>query len=160
MRRQRRPIEVRLRASDVVAAGQAIKRRAKSGGSGPRLRVRVRDDGRIRARVLEFSRYHTPPVLVGRITAGLRGGLLTATVRESYLEVIIPRVFVGLALFMALVCVALLAAGDLTNPGVYVCGVGAAGLGLLGYILGRLRHDSFRHDATRLEQAVRNAARQ
>ena len=91
MRRQRRTVEVRLRAPDVVTAGQALKRRATE------TRVRVRDDGRVRARVKEFSRYNVPPLLVGRITAGPGGGVLAATIRESYVEVVIPRVFVGLA---------------------------------------------------------------
>jgi hypothetical protein len=158
MRRQRRSIEVRLRAADVVTAGQALKRHAKAAGSAPRLRMRVRDDGRVRARAVEFSRYNTPPVLVGRITPAPGGGILAATIRESYVEVLMPRLFVGLALFMAVMCGALLVAGEFTNLGVYVCGIGGTVFGLIGYALGRLRRSSFHHHADRLERAVRAAA--
>lgn len=158
MRRQRRPIVIRLRVRDVSAAGQELARHAGQ-HAGERLRLRVRDNGRVRARLGYPTRYTTPPVLVGRIAEGPDGAELTATIREGYTELGMPRLFLGLAVFLGLVCVALLAGGDFTNPGVYVCGIGGAALGLIGVVLGRMRRTSFAHHADRLEQAVRAAAR-
>ncbi|MEU7876286.1 hypothetical protein [Dactylosporangium sp. NPDC049140] len=158
MRRQRRPVVVRLRVHDVNAAGEDLARHAGQ-YAGERLRLRVRDDGRVRARLGMSTRYNTPPVLVGRITGGPEGAELTATIREPYTELGMPRLFLGVAIFLGLVCIAILASGDFTNPGVYVCGIGGAALGLIGVILGRMRRTSFNHHADRLEQAVRGAAR-
>jgi hypothetical protein len=158
MRRQRRAVVVRLQGQDVNAAGQELARNAGK-PAGERLRLRVRDDGRVRARLGLPTRYNTPPVLVGRITSGTHRAELTATIRESYTEVGMPRLFLGVALFLGVVCIALLASGDLTNPGVYVCGIGGLTLGAIGAVLGRMRRTSFNHHADRLEQAVRAAAR-
>jgi hypothetical protein len=158
MRRQRRPVVVRLRVHDVSAAGQELARHAGQ-YAGERLRLRVRDNGRVRARLGYATRHNTPPVLIGRIAGGPDGAELTATIREPYTELGIPRLFLGVAIFLGLACVAILASGDFTNPGVYVCGLGGAALGLIGVVLGRMRRTSFDHDADRLEQAVRAAAR-
>ncbi|GLL07617.1 hypothetical protein [Dactylosporangium matsuzakiense] len=158
MRRQRRPVVIRLKVHDKSAAGQDLARHAGQ-YAGERLRLRVRDNGRVRARLGYSTRYNTPPVLVGRIAVGPDGAELTATIREPYTELGIPRLFLGIAVFLGLVCVAILASGDFTNPGVYVCGIGGTALGLIGLALGRTRRTSFDHHADQLEQAVRAAAR-
>jgi hypothetical protein len=158
MRRQRRLVVIRLSVHDVSAAGQELARHAGQ-YAGERLRLRVRDSGRVRARLGYSTRYQTPPVLVGRIVGGPGGAELTATIREPYTELGVPRLFLGVAVFLGLVCVAILASGDFTNPGVYVCGIGGAALGLIGVVLGRMRRTSFEHHADQLEQAVRAAAR-
>jgi hypothetical protein len=158
MRRQQRPVEVRLAATEVGTAGQLLKEHANEAPNEPRLGVRVRADGRVRARFVASSRYSMPPLLVGRIAAEPDGAVLAATIHESSVEVFVPRLFVGLAAFLAVVLAGLLSAAEFTSPGVYVCGFGGAVLALLGYGLGRLRRASFRRQADRLEEAVRAAA--
>jgi hypothetical protein len=168
MRRQRRDIEVRLPLGDVAAAArvlnersaraQPLARRPTPGtSSGPPLAVRVRDDGRVRARIAEYRRLSWPPRLAGRITDGPSGTVLVGTIKESRNEVALPRLFTGLALLTAAAFVGLLATKQFTNPGVYICGIVALASGGLGYGLGRLRRVSFRIEADKLEGAIRQA---
>jgi hypothetical protein len=168
MRRQRRDIEVRLPLGDVAAAARVLnersaraqplsRRRTPDAQSGPPLAVRVRDDGRVHARIAQYSRYNSPPRLAGRIIDGPSGVVLDATIKESRNEVAVPRMFIGLAVFLAATFVALLSTKQFTNPGVYICGFTMLAFGGLGYLLGRLRRTSFRAEADKLEHAIRQA---
>lgn len=150
MRRQRRTVEIRLKVPDVAGAGRALTDAAVAP-----LSLRVRDDGRVRAVIPEFSRLSSPPVLTGRINPHPDGPVLAATVRESYVEVLVPRVFLVSAVWLGAALAWLLTDHQFASPGVPICAVGAVVLGLMGFALGRLRGAGFRRRADDLENAVR-----
>lgn len=150
MRRQWRTVEIRLTVPDVAGAGRALANAAEAP-----LSLRVRDDGRVRAVIAEFSRFSSPPVLAGRINPDPGGAVLAATVHESYAEVLIPRVFLGSAVWLGAALAWLLIDRQFSSPGVPICAIGAVVLGLMGLALGRLRGTGFRRHADDLERAVR-----
>ena len=166
MRTQRRDIEIRLRADEAAAARaltehaewtHALSRRNKGASIVHGLSVRVRDDGQLRARINESNRFNAPPRLVGRITEGPNGVVLDATITESFNEVSIPRMFIGLAVLMAAIGLLPLTGGEFTNPAVYVGPILGILFGGLGYWQARQRRDSFRISADQLEHAIRQA---
>lgn len=152
--RMRRAIEVPVRAPDVAAA-VAILRGASTGSlfrAG--LRVRVGHDGRVRARITGSTRA-VPPKLIGRVTSGPRGVVLSGTVRESRSEVLVSLAFGGVGVLMAAVFVALLLVGDWRNPGLYICGVAAVAFAVITGLLRRARRRAFPLEAGELEGAIR-----
>jgi hypothetical protein len=119
--------------------------------------VRVRDDGRVRVRLGSGSRYHVLPVLRGRLEGGPGGGVrLDAVVRESLTEAVVPGLFGALAAGLGLVAFGIAVAGQMTNPGLYVCGVGALALGSVAVALRRARRSGFANDAERVVRAARS----
>lgn len=152
MRRLRRSVTVPLGASSIPAAVERIRRNKEEIARTHRLlRVRVKDDGRLRARIVSAGRYASPPYFRGGIRASGGATLLEGTVRESRLSVLWPRLYALLTVFMGLVSIGLLAAGELTSPGVAICAIAAVAFGALAYAMGRQRRDSFEHEASELE---------
>jgi hypothetical protein len=141
-------------AVERIRAGKDAVRRSSG------LWVRVRDDGRVRARVLAGGRYHIRPHLKGRLVVAGRGTSLRAVIYESYGESLVPGLFGGLAVFMAVVGVAIALAGDFAGPGLVVCGVAAVLFALLAYRLGRRRPTSFALEVKELERAVKRLVKQ
>jgi hypothetical protein len=160
--RQRREVRLRLVVSDIDAAlgvlenaaGRVRQRRPR------RLWLKVSDEGRVRARVPSGSSRSLPPFLKGRVMADDSGVFLAGGIRESYSEVIVPRVFAFLTVFMAAVFAGLLASGQYTSPGVYVCGIGGILFGLLAHALKRLRFGSFAREANDLLTRLKHEALQ
>jgi hypothetical protein len=153
--RHRKDITIRLRTRDVPDALKVVRARKDEARRSSRLRVRVRDDGRLRARVAIGGRYHVRPHLKGRLVVAGRDTSLRGVIYESYAESLMPGLYLGIALFMALITLAILTAGDFRSPGLIICPVAAVLLGLLGHRLGRLRPTSFALDAKELQQAVK-----
>jgi hypothetical protein len=157
--RLRQDIVVRLGTADVSAVVEAVRMRKKEEFRSSRLWVRVKDDGRIRARLLIGGRYHTRPHMKGRVVAGDQGAAVQGVVYESYLESLYSSVYVGLAVLMAAVSVVILVASGFGNPGLYVCGVSAAAFGWLASRLARLRPPGFTRDAAELKKAISRLVR-
>jgi hypothetical protein len=157
--RLRQDIVVRLRTGDVTAVVEAVRTRKRDAYRSSRLWVRVKDDGRIRARLLIGSRYHTRPHMKGRVVAADQGAALRGVVYESYLESVYSWGYTGLAGFMAAVSVVILVASGFGNPGLYICGVSAVAFGWLASRLARLRPPGFTRDATELSKAISRLVR-
>jgi hypothetical protein len=151
----RRSLEVPFRAPDVASAAATLRAGATGSAFRPGLRVRVRPDGRVRARVMGGS---GPPVLVGRLAGGPHGVVLSGTVRESRTGWLTTVLFGCLAGLMASVTAALLIAGELANPGIYVCGAGAAAFAVIAHRLRRARRLAFPVEAGELEDELRTVA--
>ena len=150
---------MRLTARTVADALTTIHERRDDVMRSSQLSVRTHADGRVRAKVIVISRYHVRPRLKGRLMAGEQGATLRGVIRESYVELFVPRMYAGLAVFLAAVGGLVVRSGNLRGPGLFVCFGGAVVLGALGYGLGRLRVSSFARDVTELEQAVEYLAR-
>jgi hypothetical protein len=131
-----------------VAARKAAVRRSTG------LWVRARETGRVRARILPTSRYHLPPHFAGRFEPGVRGGTLCGTVRESFFELLIARVFSLAALVLLLGDLGIVFGGSFTVIGFVVCTAGALVTGWFAYVFGRRRSTEFAEGANALERAL------
>jgi hypothetical protein len=150
--RQRKPVQVGLSS---VSAGDAIAdMRQRQSWAGPHLgmRLKVYDDGRVHAR-MPGGRYHNPPFLRARFESDGGPVTLKGVIREAFGEVIVPRIFMALAVFMLAVAIILVIVGN-PVPGSIICFIGGFLFTLTGYALGRLRRNSFRIDCNRLMEKV------
>lgn len=147
IKRQRQQVSLRLSSpsvEDVVMTMRARRDQARE----HMLRLKVRDDGRLIARI-PGGRYSSPPRLEGRFEPGDGGTVFEGVISEAHASVGIPRGFTGMAVLLALGAI-LVAVGGQPSPGSYICGVSAVLFGLIGYGLGRLRKSSFRYDCKEL----------
>ncbi|GAA1042790.1 hypothetical protein GCM10009557_69610 [Virgisporangium ochraceum] len=147
-------MEIPIDAPDVDAAAAMLRSTGPVPGAG--LRTRVRPDGRVRARVVGGG--SGPPVLVGRLAGGPHGVVLSGTVREARTERLTTAGFAGLTGLMALITGVLLLAGELANPGIYVCAAGAAAFAVITLRLRRARRLAFPVEADELEEELRAVA--
>lgn len=147
LRRQRRLISLEVSSSSVegaVAAMRVCREQARQRG----LRLRVKDDGRLTAR-MPAGRYSYPPRFSGRFESGDKGVVFEGVIVESRTDASMRQGAAGLGVLFATVSVLLAVAGR-ASPGSYVCGVTAIAFGLLGYGLNRLRESSFSFDCKEL----------
>lgn len=154
-RRQRERVGLRLLRTSSVG-GAVAEIRAQHGDDDHRsreLRLKVTDDGKLAASRAARGRGPMPPHLRGRLEAAGDRVVFEGVVTESHSSVFVPRVFVGLAVFMAVVAVGLAVAGNPT-PGTYICGVSAVLFGLLGRAMNRQRKASFRIECDKLMELL------
>lgn len=123
-------------------------RSLRNDASWSRLRLTTGEDGTCTARV-PGGRNSSPPRFDGRFEAADGAVVLEGVIRESHANVGIPRGFCAIAAFCAAVAVSLVINGK-AAPGAYVCGVSALVLGLLGYVMARLRRPAFDGDCRQL----------
>lgn len=148
IKRQRQQVSLRLSSPSVEDAVVTLRTRREQARQ-HMLRLKVRDDGELMARI-PGGRYSTPPRLEGHFGPGDGGGIVfEGVISESHASVGIPRGFIGMAVFLALGAI-LVAVGGQPSPGSYICGVSAVLFGLIGYGTGRLRKSSFSYDCKEL----------
>ncbi len=161
MGRQQRDVAMDLGPSSGAGGLAALAARADSlrrEWASHHLALRVGADGAVRARTVLPSRYHAYPHLRGRLTTD--GGVLTltATIVESFAEVVVPWMYAVVATFCAVMTVVPIVNGDPT-PGAYVLGPAAIAFGGFAWSFVRLRSRVFAVDAQRITEQVRSTLR-
>jgi hypothetical protein len=152
IRGQRRLIQVSLPSASVGDAVADMRQRQSWAGPHLGMRLKVYEDGRVHAR-LPGGRYHNPPFLRARFEGDAGSVTLKGVIHEAFGEVIVPRIFMALSVFMLAVAIILVVVGN-PVPGSIICFIGGILFGLIGYGLGRLRGNSFRIDCNNLMQKV------
>jgi hypothetical protein len=140
MRRQSAELELELRAGSPQEVAELLAEpTTRAEARHWRLRYRIRDT-QLYARQ-QSGRYTTFPVLRGRLVADRGGVLLRGTAREAHTSLLLPRVYAGLAIFLAAGGVAVIYDGELM--GMLVCWAGAVLFALLARAMGRQRRGAF-----------------
>jgi hypothetical protein len=150
--RQRKVIQLGVPSASLEDAVAAMQQSKEQAGRDLGMRLKIYDDGRVHAR-LPGGRYHSPPYLRARFEATGGSITLSGVIREAFGEVIIPRIFMTMAVFMLTAAIVLVVVGN-PVPGSIICFIGGALFTLLGYGLGRLRRTSFRIDCDNLMEKV------
>jgi len=150
--RQRKVIQLSVPSASVEDAVATMRQSKEQAGRGLFMRLKIYDDGRVHAR-LPSGRYHSPPYLRACFEATSGSMTLSGVIREAFGEVLIPRIFITLSVFMLAVAVLLVIVGN-PVPGSIICFIAGALFGLLGYGLGRLRRTTFRIDCNNLMEKV------
>jgi hypothetical protein len=144
--RQWHAVQLKVPASSVENVVTAIR-----DNQDPKtLRVKISDDGQLRARIPPATRHNTP-TLTGQLEADGDSVMLRGVIREPVFVVFALRTYVTLAILFLLL--AIVQARD-PVPGGVVCGVGGILLGLTGYWLARGRIDGFSRDCEALMEEV------
>ncbi|GIJ45304.1 hypothetical protein Val02_21900 [Virgisporangium aliadipatigenens] len=152
--RHRRDISITVGASTVAELLATVDARRAGTRRSTGLWARARNGGRVRARILPTGRYHLPPHFSGRFEAGERGGTLRGTIRESFFELLIPRLFGIAALALLLGDLAVVLGDPFIVVGFAVCTIGALATGWFAYVFGRARAAQFADGAVALERAL------
>jgi hypothetical protein len=144
--RQWHPVQLKVPASSVENVVTAIR-----DNQDPKtLRVKVSDDGWLRARIPSTARHGTP-TLIGQLEADGDSVTLRGVIREPAAAVAVVRVYLTMAILLLLL--AILQAGH-PVPGGIVCGACGILLGLTGYWTARGRIDGFSRDCEKLMEEV------
>lgn len=143
--RQWHPVQLKVPASSVEKVVTAIR-----DNQDPKtLRVKVSDDGSLRARIPSTARHGTP-TLIGQLEADGDSVTLRGVIRPA---AAVAVVWVYLTMAILLLLLATLQAGH-PVPGGVVCGVCGILLGLTGYWTARGRIDGFSRDCEKLMDEV------
>lgn len=150
LRRQRRPVQMKVTGSSVEDVVAAIRDNQEQESRRITVVLKISGDGQLRARIPSTTR-HIRPALTGQLEAGGDCVMLRGVIREPVSAVIALRVYAGFAILMLLL--AIIQAGH-PVPGGIVCGACGILFGLTGYWLARSRRDDFSRDCQELIKEV------
>lgn len=122
--------------------------------AGRQVVLRVRPDGRVDALPFPTSRSGPAAAFDGRLEPAGASLLLTGEVREAVAPVLLPRLFVVLAVLLGLTGLLVLVDNGPASPGAYVCLGAAAVFAVLARRSGRSRGPAFDVLADALAQQV------
>jgi hypothetical protein len=153
LRRQVRPIGLLIPNADLGETVQLLEARRADARQTRGLLLKVRGDTLSAA--MRGGRYSQPPRARLHLSGTPRGVELSGVVRESFLDSIWIGLYAGAALFLAAVAVALIATGNVLNPGTFITVTGAAVLGALALVFRRQRRSLFGGEVTTVVEQLR-----